>query len=89
MTDKTAAEQELATMMVDVLNLEGMTADDIEPEEILFGDGIGLDSIDALELSLAISKTYGVHIKSEDEGVKEAFTNLRTLSAYIQENIPQ
>lgn len=88
MSAKTPAELKLATLMVDVLNLEDMSADDIEPEEALFGNGLGLDSIDALELSLAVSKEYGVQIKSEDEGVKEAFANLRSLSAYIDSNLP-
>lgn len=88
MSAKTPAELELATLMVDVLNLEDMSADEIDPDEVLFGEGLGLDSIDALELSLAISKQYGVQIKSEDKGVKEAFANLRSLNAYIKNNLP-
>jgi acyl carrier protein len=50
----------------------------------LFGDGLGLDSTDALEISLAISKEYGVQIKAEDEGTREAFATLRSLTAYVE-----
>ncbi|MBT5890234.1 MAG: hypothetical protein HOH24_01060, partial [Chromatiales bacterium] len=55
----------------------------IEPEDNLFDDGLGLDSIDALEIAVAVSQNYGVHIKAEDEETKEVFRTLRTLSAFI------
>ena len=70
--------------MVEALNLEDMEAEEIEPEEQLFGDGLGLDSIDALEISLAISKEYGVQLKAEDESTREAFATLRSLTAYVE-----
>jgi len=57
-----AQEKELAQLIVTSLNLE-VSADEIEPEAPLYGEGLGLDSIDILELSLAISKTYGVQLK--------------------------
>ena len=60
-----AQEKELAQLIVTSLNLE-VSADEIEPEAPLYGEGLGLDSIDILELSLAISKTYGVQLKSDD-----------------------
>ena len=66
-----------------MLNLEDVTPDDIEPEDNLFDDGLGLDSIDALEIAVAVSQNYGVHIKAEDEETKEVFRTLRTLSAFI------
>ncbi|GJM11038.1 MAG: acyl carrier protein [Lysobacteraceae bacterium] len=84
MTKQTNFEQELAQLMIDALNLEDVSADEIEPEEPLFGEGLGLDSIDALELALAIANEYGVHLKSEDEDTKAAFASLRTLAEYIE-----
>ncbi len=85
MTDKSPAEHELSRLIVEVLNLEDVTAEEIGPEEPLFGDGLGLDSIDALELAMAISKQYGVQLKADDEDTRAVFENVRTLSAYIQQ----
>lgn len=84
MSEQTPAERELATLIVEALNLEDVSAEEIQPEEPLFGDGLGLDSIDALEMALAISGKYGVQIKSEDENTKEIFYSLRTLCAHIE-----
>lgn len=81
--EKSSEEQKLAELIVEVLNLEDVTPDDIEPEDNLFDDGLGLDSIDALEIAVAVSQNYGVHIKAEDEETKEVFRTLRTLSAFI------
>ena len=79
-------EFELARLIVETLNLEDTDPAEIEPEELLFGDGLGLDSIDALELALAISQQYEVQLKAEDENVKDAFATLRSLNGFIQEN---
>ncbi len=84
MSTQTESEFKMAQLMVEALNLEDMDADEIEPEEQLFGDGLGLDSIDALEISLAISKEYGVQLKAEDESTREAFATLRSLTAYVE-----
>lgn len=84
MTEQSAEERQLATLIVDVLNLEDVNAEDIDPREPLFGDGLGLDSIDALEMAMAISKTYGVQLKADDDETRAVFENLHTLSAYIQ-----
>lgn len=84
MSTQTAEEAALATLLVDVLDLEDVEPHEIEPEEMLFGDGLGLDSIDALEIALGIAQEYGVEIKAEDEGTKEAFATLRSLSAYVE-----
>jgi acyl carrier protein len=81
---QTAAEAELATMIVAALNLEDVDAATIDPELPLFGAGLGLDSIDALELSLEISKRYGVQLRSEDENNRKIFASLRALSAHVQ-----
>ena len=77
-----ASEAELAGLIVSALHLE-QAPDSIEPEMPLFGEGLGLDSIDALELALAISRQYGIELKSDDERNRAIFTNLRTLAAYI------
>ena len=79
-------EHEVAELIVESLNLEDISATDIQPEEPLFGDGLGLDSIDALELALAVTQKYAVQLRAEDANVKEVFSSLRSLSAYIAEN---
>ena len=79
-------ESELATLLVETLNLEGVNPADIDPEETLFNDGLGLDSIDALELALAITQKYSIQLKADDENMQHAFGTLRTLNTYIEEN---
>lgn len=83
---QTAAELELAQLIVEALNLETITAEEIKPEAPLFGDELGLDSIDALEMSLAISKRYGFQLRSDNEDNKRIFASLRALSAHIEQN---
>lgn len=80
-----AKEKELAQLIVTSLNLE-VSADDIEPDAPLYGEGLGLDSIDILELSLAISKTYGLRLKSDDADNNKIFSSLRSLNQYIQQH---
>jgi len=80
-----AQEKELAQLIVTSLNLE-VPADEIEPESPLYGEGLGLDSIDILELSLAISKTYGVQLKSDDADNNKIFSSLRSLNEHIQQH---
>lgn len=80
-----AQEKELAQLIVTSLNLE-VSADEIEPDAPLYGEGLGLDSIDILELSLAISKTYGLQLKSDDADNNKIFTSLRSLNDYIQQH---
>lgn len=77
-------ELELATLIVETLDLEDIEPSDIEPEEALFREGLGLDSIDALELSLAIGKKYQVQLKADDEHDRIAFSSLRALAGYVQ-----
>ena len=79
-------EKEVAQMIIDCLSLEDITAEEINPEEALFNEGLGLDSIDALELSVSLSKTYGIELRSNDANNKEIFSSLRSLAAYIAEN---
>lgn len=78
-------ETEVARLIVSALSLE-TRPEDIAPEEPLFGAGLGLDSIDALELALAISKAYGVQLRSDDERNHRIFTSLRTLTAHIEKH---
>ena len=75
-------EAELARLIVASLHLE-IDAAEIDPDAALFGEGLGLDSIDALELALAISRQYGLELKSDDERNRAIFGSLRSLAAYI------
>ena len=78
-------EQEVATLIVQTLKLKADPST-IQPEAALFGDGLGLDSIDALELSLAIAQTYGYQVKSSDPEIKAMFSSLRALARAIEKN---
>jgi len=80
------AERELAELLVESLNLEDVVAADIDPEAPLFNAGLGLDSIDALELSLAIGKRYGLQLRSDNDGNRRIFASLRALSAHVQQH---
>lgn len=79
-------EKEVADLIVESLNLEDIEPGEIEPEEALFGEGLALDSIDALELALAITQKYSVQLKADDANIKEIFGSLRSLSAYVEEH---
>jgi acyl carrier protein len=76
-------ELALAQLIVTTLNLE-TKPDEIGPHARLFGEGLGLDSIDILEIALAISKTYGIRLKSDDENNVRIFSSLRSLHEHIQ-----
>ena len=82
MSARSPFEVELAELMVSSLHLE-IGAAEIEPDAPLFGEGLGLDSIDALELALAISRQYGLELKSDDDRNRAIFSSLRTLAGYI------
>jgi acyl carrier protein len=86
MSDQTPAEHALATLLVESLNIEGLAPADIDPDAALFGDGLGLDSIDALELSLAISKQYGFQLRSDSDENRRIFGSLRALSAHVEQH---
>ncbi|AKJ40705.1 phosphopantetheine-binding protein [Pragia fontium] len=74
---------EIKALIIDALNLEGMTPDDIDTAAPLFGDGLGLDSIDALELGLAIKNRYGVILSAESEDTRKHFYSVASLSELI------
>lgn len=78
---------QIKQMIIDRLKLEGMTPGEIEDQAPLFGEGLGLDSIDALELVLGIEQVFGVKIEDESAGLK-AFKNVDTLTAFIAEHQP-
>jgi acyl carrier protein len=85
-TVQSGTEREIAELIVTTLNLEGVQPDEIVPDAPLFGAGLGLDSIDALELALEISKRYGVKLKAEDEANKRIFASLRALATHVDEH---
>jgi acyl carrier protein len=76
-------EQELKKLIVSALSLEDITPDGIDSEEPLFGDGLGLDSIDGLELGMAIRKTYGLTIDAKGEEVRKIFFSVRSIAQFI------
>ena len=82
---QTPAERELASVIVQAVNLEAVRAEDIDPEAPLFGAGLGLDSIDALEIALEVSKRYGLQLRSDDEQNRRIFASLRALSRHIEQ----
>lgn len=80
------AESELAELIVTALNLEGVAPGDIDPQAPLFKTGLALDSIDALELALEISKRYGFQLRSDDENNIRIFSSLRSLAEHVAQN---
>ncbi len=86
MAEQTTAQHELAILIVDCLNLEAVTPTQIDPTAPLFGGELGLDSIDALEIALAVSKRYGFQLRSDNPDNRQIFTSLGTLSAHIEQH---
>lgn len=77
-----ALEAELAQLFVEALNLE-VKAGEIDPDGSLFGEGLGLDSIDILEVALEVSHRYGFQLRSDDENNHQIFQSLRSLAAHV------
>jgi len=77
--------KELKEEIIKALNLEEMTPEDIDEHEVLFGDGLGLDSIDALELIVLLEKKYGIKLDNPAEG-KKIFTNVVAIADYVSKN---
>jgi len=78
----------MAELIVDVLNLEDVTPEEIDPAIIMFeDDGLGLDSIDALEIAVAIAEQYQVQLSAEDEGTREIFATLGNLTAHVTQEV--
>lgn len=76
----------LKSLIIETLDLEDISPDDIVDSEPLFGEGLGLDSIDALELGLAIKKTFDVKIEANSEKTKEHFYSINNLVLFIEQN---
>lgn len=81
----TALENELKAFIIETLNLEDVNVGEIDSEEPLFVEGLGLDSIDALELGVAIQKKYDVRIDAKNEDVKTHFASVRNLARFIEQ----
>jgi acyl carrier protein len=77
-------EQEVKEMIIDVLQLEDIAPDDINSEEPLFVEGLGLDSIDALELGVALQKRYGISLSADSEDTRRHFASVRALAALVE-----
>jgi acyl carrier protein len=83
-----ALEDEIKQLIVEAVMLEDVTAAEIDAAAPLFEGGLGLDSIDALEIAIALDKRYGVKMRAEDEEARAAFASVRTLAAYVTAHRP-
>lgn len=81
--DTQAIEQDIKALIISSLALEDISPDDINPTEPLFVKGLGLDSIDALELGLALQRRYGVSVSSDSEETRRHFGSVRALAAFV------
>jgi acyl carrier protein len=79
-------EQEVKALIIDVLQLEDLTPDDIDSDAPLFVEGLGLDSIDALEIGVALQKRYGITLAAESQETRRHFASVRALAAMIETN---
>jgi acyl carrier protein len=79
-------EEEIKQLIIEALVLEDVTAAEIDLEAALFVDGLGLDSIDALELAMALEERYGVKIGDDPEQNRQIFASVRALAAFVNEN---
>ncbi|RKR14499.1 acyl carrier protein [Maribacter vaceletii] len=83
-----ALKEELKNKIIEQLNLEDVSVDEIADNDPLFGEGLGLDSIDALELIVMLDKDYGIKLSDPKEG-KKIFESIDTMATYISENSPK
>ena len=75
--------RDLKQLIIDALGLEDIVVDDINDQDPLFGEGLGLDSVDALELGLAIQKKYGIKIDADAKDTRNHFSNVASLAAFV------
>lgn len=80
-------ENEIKQLIINCLHLEDISIADIKSEEALFGEGLGLDSIDALELGMALQRKFNIKIDSEIEDIKQHFFSVQTIAAYISKKV--
>lgn len=85
MTGSESVESEVKQFIISTLKLEDITVDDIDSDSPLFGGGLGLDSVDALELGVALHKTYGIKIDSKSEESRAHLRSVRTLASLVSE----
>jgi len=85
-TASNAREQEVKEFIISTLDLEDITPEQIDVEAPIFGDGLGLDSIDALELGVALSKKYSITMEADSEETKGHFASVRALASYIEKS---
>ena len=78
-------EDELKTLIIEALVLEDMLPADLPRDEQLFGDGVGLDSLDALEIALALEEKYGITVDEDDEATKRRFATIASLAEFVSE----
>jgi acyl carrier protein len=88
MSQQDAIRHTVKKLIVQSLNLEGMTPERIGDEDRLFGEGLGLDSVDALELVVALEKEYGISVASHEVG-REVFTSVATLAAFVEKRLEE
>ncbi|MFT3806185.1 phosphopantetheine-binding protein [Arenimonas sp.] len=84
-----ALEAEIKDLIIHSMSLEDVTADDIDAAAPLFNEGLGLDSIDALELGLALQKRYGVSLSADSEDTRRHFASVQALCAFVAANRKQ
>jgi acyl carrier protein len=77
-------ELEIKKLIIDALDLEDISPEDIATDAPLFEEGLGLDSIDALELGMALQQSFGVHIDAEDENTREHFRSVKNLARFVE-----
>lgn len=82
-------EDRIRKLIIETLNLEDISASDIDPDEALFGEGLGLDSIDALEIGVELQKTFGVKIDTQDENLSSYFSSVRALAQFVSRQLEQ
>ena len=86
MPPRDALEEEIKRVIIDALMLEDVTPEDIDPEAPLFNDGLGLDSIDSLDLGMALEERYGVKASDESEEIRLRFRSVRSLAAFVAQS---
>ena len=86
MSSLTKLERELGELLIESLNLEDIRIEDIDPETALFNEGLGLDSIDLLELGMSLSVKYDIQLRSNDPNISHIFSSLRSLAEYVESN---
>ncbi len=83
MSDPTQLNHDIKLLIIEALGLEDIGAEDIGDDQTLFGEGLGLDSVDALELGLAIQKRYGIKIDADAKDTRNHFTSVASLAAFV------